>query len=132
VICVDASALVDWLLGAPGRGAAVDRRLLEAGAAHTLDLAAVEVASAFRRMVRTGDMEAARAEEALGDLVVAPLRWHPATPLTARMWDLRHSHSPFDAAYLALAEVLDMPLVTTDGRLARSRGHSATVLDLSG
>jgi predicted nucleic acid-binding protein len=35
--------------------------------------------------------------------------------------------SAYDAAYIALAEVLDAPLLSRDGRLARSKGHRARV-----
>jgi predicted nucleic acid-binding protein len=131
VICLDASALVDWLLLAPGRGPVVAECMRAAGTVHTLDLAAVEVVSALRRKLRLGEIRAERAEAALADLAATPLRRHPVAPLAWRAWQLRDTHSAFDAAYLALAEVLDLPLGTTDSRLARSHGHAARVIDLS-
>ena len=33
----------------------------------------------------------------------------------------------YDAAYVALAEALDMPLLTCDARLSRSHGHRAKI-----
>src|SRR5438477_454590 len=78
-----------------------------------------------------GEIRADRAEAALSDLAATPLRRHPVAPLAWRAWQLRDTHSAFDAAYLALAEVLDLPLGTTDSRLARSHGHAARVIDLS-
>lgn len=43
-------------------------------------------------------------------------------------WELRVVRTAYDAAYVALAEALDAPLVTTDDRLARSYRHRATIL----
>lgn len=38
----------------------------------------------------------------------------------ARVWELRHNLTPYDASYVALAETLDVTLLTADGRLARA------------
>ena len=45
----------------------------------------------------------------------------------ARIWALRHNLTAYDAAYVALAETLNVPLVTCDTRLAASVGHRATI-----
>ena len=47
--------------------------------------------------------------------------------LLPRVWELRHNVTAYDACYLALAEVLDAPLVTCDKRLASVPGRSADV-----
>lgn len=52
---------------------------------------------------------------------------YPHAPFWARIWQLRDNLTAYDAAYVALAEALDAPLITTDGRLARASGHRATV-----
>jgi predicted nucleic acid-binding protein len=44
------------------------------------------------------------------------------------MWRLHEVPTAYDAAYIALAEALDSPLVTTDLHLARAHGHQAKVL----
>jgi predicted nucleic acid-binding protein len=44
-----------------------------------------------------------------------------------RVWELRDNVTGYDAAYLALAEVLDCPLVTFDGRLGAAPGHRASI-----
>lgn len=43
------------------------------------------------------------------------------------MWELRENLTAYDAAYVALAETLDAPLITKDARLAHASGHRATV-----
>jgi predicted nucleic acid-binding protein len=129
MIAIDASALVDWLLGTPRRGAAVGDRMRNAGLVHTLDFAQLEVLSALRRGVARRELTSERATLALRRLGTTPLLQHRAAPLVARAWALRTSHTPYDAAYVALAESLDAPLVTTDRHLARSSGHRATILE---
>ena len=80
-------------------------------------------------MAARGGLSTQRAKQALTDLAAAPVIRHPAASLTERIWELRKSHSAYDAAYVALAEALDMPLLTTDQRLARSTGHSARIVE---
>ncbi len=55
------------------------------------------------------------------------IRWAASGPLRRRTFALRAALSAYDAAYVALAEALDCPLVTRDERLARSAGHSALI-----
>jgi predicted nucleic acid-binding protein len=129
LIVLDASALADRLLGTAGRGTAVAEEMRKARFLHTLDFAYVEVVSAMRRKAARGDLSNRRARQALSDLAAAPIMRHPAAPLAERIWDLRASHSAYDAAYVALAEALSMPLLTTDHRLARSTGHGARIVE---
>jgi predicted nucleic acid-binding protein len=131
VIVLDASALADWLLRTPGLGPAVAGRMRHARFLHTLDFAFVEVVAAVRGKLLRGELSPRRGNEAVSDLLAAPVRRHEAGPLAPRVWALRETLSPYDAAYVALAEVLRMPLVTTDRRLARSHGHVAQVVDAS-
>jgi predicted nucleic acid-binding protein len=128
MIVLDASALTDWLLQLPGRGPAVAERMREARSLETLDLAQVEVTSALRRKLKWDDLDVGRAQLALERFAATPLRRHPASPLARRIWALRDTHSAYDAAYVALAEALGAPLITTDSRLARSRGHRAEIV----
>lgn len=76
-----------------------------------------EVASALRAVRERG-----RALQALDDLSGLRLLRHAAAPLLARTWELRARFSAYDAAYVALAEALELPLVTLDRRLARAAG----------
>ncbi len=59
---------------------------------------------------------------AVTDLVALPLQRVPHQRLVARCWALRHNLTPYDAAYVALAEMLDTVLITGDNRLSRSPG----------
>jgi predicted nucleic acid-binding protein len=127
VIVIDASALLEALLRTPNADA-VDRWLLQPGqslhAPHLIDL---EVAQVIRRYAAMGDMDDRRSEEALADLVDLPIQRHPHDILLKRIWSLRNNLTAYDAAYVALAEALDAPLLTRDRRLASASGHSARI-----
>jgi predicted nucleic acid-binding protein len=47
-----------------------------------------------------------------------------------RIWELRHNATAYDAAYIALAEALDAPLLTCDGAIGSVPGHRARVIAL--
>jgi len=120
VIVLDASALVELLLGSP-RGRAIAERISEpALALHVPHLADVEVAQALRRFVLDGELDAAQAMTALDDLRSLDLERHGHEPLLGRVWALRQNLTAYDAVYVALAEALEATLLTCDGRLARS------------
>jgi len=87
----------------------------------------LETTSVIRRQLRTGHLDARRAGLALGDLVGISLRRAPHRPLLARCWELRHNLTVYDAAYVALAELLDVVLVTADARLAHATGSCCPI-----
>jgi predicted nucleic acid-binding protein len=127
VIVVDASAVADVLLdgGDRGRWAAAALRTEEL---HAPQLVEYEVIAVIRKWVLLGKASLAKGEQALADLSRLPMQRYPATPFVGRIWALRASVSAYDASYLALAEALSCPLVTTDERLARAHGHDAEIL----
>jgi predicted nucleic acid-binding protein len=88
---------------------------------HLMDL---EIAQALRRLARAGVISNRRAEEALADLGNLPLTRYPHLVLLPRIWQLRQNATAYDSAYLALAEMLDAPLVTRDQALARVGSHA--------
>ena len=94
-------------------------------APHLLDL---EVASALRRFALRGDIPAARATAALAHFADLSFDRHDHEALLPRIWALRHTHTAYDAAYVALAEALQATLLTRDSRLASSHGHSAKIV----
>jgi predicted nucleic acid-binding protein len=121
VIVVDASVLAvalgdDGCQGATARSALTGRTLV---APELVDL---EVVSVWRRQVAAGRMSADRAEQALVDLISLPLRRNSHRPLMGRCWALRQTVTVYDAAYIALAEALEVALLTADARLSRAPG----------
>jgi predicted nucleic acid-binding protein len=127
MIVVDASAVLEVLLRTPA-ATAVEKRLFDPSqtlhAPHLLD---VEVAQVVRRYAANGDLDDERGRAALADLADLPLRRYPHDFLLPRVWDLRNNLTAYDAVYVALAEVLDAPLLTRDKRLAAAPGHHARV-----
>ena len=86
-----------------------------------------EVLSALRGLVRRGEFRADAASDLVVDLMVLPVdRWHMSA-LLSRMWDLRDNVTPYDAAYVALAEITGSVLVTGDERLAGAPRVKCTV-----
>lgn len=128
MIVADCSAILELLLGTEA-GARVGARLRidPAELPHAPHLIDAEAAQALRRMVGAGGLPPRSGERALADLLDLPLQRHPHTLLLQRAWELRRSISAYDAMYVALAEALDAPLLTHDGRLARAHGHRARI-----
>ena len=127
MIVVDASALVDVLLHI-GAADAVERRLSSFGEmAHVPHLIDLEIAQVLRRRAASGQMTLARCRMALDDLTDFRLFRHPHDFLLRRVWELRDNLTAYDAAYVALAEFLNAPLLTRDRRLAAAPGHRARI-----
>jgi len=72
-------------------------------------------------------MSAQRGQEALEDLSDLALNRYPHDFLIPRIWELRAILTAYDAAYVALAELLNAPLLTCDTKIASASGHSARV-----
>lgn len=126
MLVLDASAALEALIGrAPD--AALVRLLAADGDLHAPHLFDLEVLHALRRLVAAGELTADRAEDARGDIRELTVVRYPHEPLAERIWQLRHTVTVYDAAYVALAEALDVPLATCDARLARAPGHHARI-----
>jgi predicted nucleic acid-binding protein len=95
---------------------------------HLID---AEVGQALRREVAGGRLAESRADAALLDLTRMPLRRIDHIGLIPRAWELRHNFSFYDSLYVALAEGLDVPLVTLDRRLARAVDDATAVAVLT-
>jgi predicted nucleic acid-binding protein len=124
VIVVDASVVLEALLRR-ANAAAVRERLLAGRemlyAPHLLD---IEVAHVIRRYAVIGDMAPERGRAALAILADLPLRRYRHDFLLQRVWEFRNNFTAYDAVYVALAEALDVPLLTRDQRLAgAARAH---------
>jgi predicted nucleic acid-binding protein len=91
---------------------------------HLIDL---EVAQVLRRFERAGTLPEKRAAKALADFRDLPIVRYPHALLLDRVWALRQNATAYDAAYLALAEALNAPLLTVDARLRSVPGLRARV-----
>lgn len=106
MIAVDASVIVTGLVddGADGDRVRARLRTERLVAPHVLDL---EVVSAWRRLAAAGHLDDRRATLALADLGSLRLERVPHGPLTDRCWELRDNLTVYDAAYVALAELME-------------------------
>jgi predicted nucleic acid-binding protein len=125
VIVLDASAVVELLLGTDNGRQIADRIADPDLSLHVPHLIDVEVTQALRRYARDGVLNAAIASTAVDELRELDLMRHSHEPLLGRVWQLRHNLTAYDAVYVALAEALDAHLVTCDAGLARAPGMAA-------
>jgi predicted nucleic acid-binding protein len=121
MIVIDASVLAPALAddGADGDQARERLRGERVSAPELVDL---EVASVLRRASREGRLDERRARQALEDLAAIPLARASHRALLGRVWQLRENLTAYDAAYVAVAEALGVPLLTADERLRRAPG----------
>jgi predicted nucleic acid-binding protein len=127
MIVLDASAAVDWLLQTPA-GQRIEQRIYARNdTLHTLYLLDVEFAQVLRRLVREGTLARKRAEEAMEDLIAVRVTRYAPVLLLNRIWQLRQNLTAYDAAYVALAEELEAPLITRNQKIAAAPGHTATI-----
>ena len=126
MIVVDASVVATALIddNTDGRLARDRIRDESLSAPELIDL---EVLSVIRRLSAAGQVTQVRAAQAVMDLRDLNLDRAPHRPLLARCWELRHNLSPYDAAYVALAEAFDTVLLTADTRLAAAPGTACTI-----
>lgn len=125
---LDASAVTDLLLRGP-RGTEVRKHLDDADELFAPDLLLVEVPSALHRLTRSGQLAPSGATSAITALTRMPVRLVPHRRLLALAWRLTDRLRVADAFYVACAQLLQRPLVTTDARLARS-GVAGVVVTL--
>jgi len=124
VIVVDASVVLEALLHRASTAAVSERLLAAREVLHAPHLLDVEVAHVIRRYAAIGDIARERGQAALAVLADLPLRRYGHDFLLPRVWELRNNFTAYDAVYVALAEALDVPLLTRDQRLAgAARAH---------
>jgi predicted nucleic acid-binding protein len=121
MIVVDASVIAS-ALGDDGSDGDRARRRLCGERLLAPELLDLEVASVWRRALRARRIDDDRSRQALADLAALPLMRAPHRPLMARVWELRANLTPYDAAYVALAEALDVLLLTADRGVAGAPG----------
>lgn len=119
IVVLDASVVVELVVGTRVGGLIRDRVADPLVSLHGPELVDLEVLNVLRRYERTGVVSAIRVAAAFRNLVDLDLARHGHAPLLERVWSRRLNLTAYDAAYVALAESLGAPLLTTDGRLAR-------------
>jgi predicted nucleic acid-binding protein len=96
---------------------------------HAPTLIDAEVSSVVRGLTITTkpnvQITADRAQQMLTDYAGLRIVRHSMQPLEHRVFELRHNFTSYDAMYVALAEALDIPLLTEDGSFATTPGHRA-------
>ena len=131
MIVVDASVMAN-LVGDDGQAGRLARTRVS-GETHLAapDLVDVETVAVLRKRWRAGDLTARRFSAAVDDLLATPLDRFPTGPLMVRAYELRANVTPYDAAYVALAESLGYTLLSADARLSRAPGIRCQVEILS-
>ena len=126
MLVVDTSAVIAALAGRPPHDEVVDRLAGDGdlAAPHLLD---VEFLHALRRLVLGRQLGEDRAADARDDFAALVIARYDHVVLADHTWELGHDLTAYDATFVALAEILDVPLVTCDARLANAPGHRATV-----
>jgi predicted nucleic acid-binding protein len=131
VIVVDASVLAN-VIGDDGPDGRLARKEIRAAR----DLAApelvdVETVAVLRKRWLAGTIADARFLAAIEDLEDIELDRYPVLRFMRRAWELRASVTPYDATYVALAEILGCELWTADRRLASAPGPTCPIRVLS-
>lgn len=130
-LVLDASAAVALLADAGPAGQWVETTI--AGMSLLApELLPFEVGNILRRQALAGVLDASAATLAHADLVALPIHLYPYAAVADRAWELRANMTTYDASYVALAELLTVPLVTLDVRLTRAPGARCPILAYPG
>jgi predicted nucleic acid-binding protein len=117
---VDASVLVELLSDGEHKEVAEERLDAEEYTLWAPHLIDAEIGHALRRWVRSGKLTADAAGRALWEVGDMPIERVEHELLVHVAWGLRDNFSFYDGLYVALALMLDEPLLTFDARLARA------------
>jgi predicted nucleic acid-binding protein len=128
MVVVDAAIIVDFLLDLSADARFVRDRLREESLPWAApELLDAEVAHVIRRRVLRGELSSSGGLTALADLTAMAIERHSHRPLLQRAFALRDNATVYDALYIALAEALEVPLLTRDAALARVPGVAIPV-----
>ncbi len=125
---LDASTLVDALLPGPRNDpvrAALDGLAEFAGPEHLR----IEVFNVLRRKAPHGDPISPVLTTARQTLAELNITLVPLPAIQERIWDLRHTLTTYDAAYIAAAEHLQVPLLTSDQALIKHPDTRCLITD---
>jgi predicted nucleic acid-binding protein len=125
VIVVDASAIIH-ALEATRPNQDLIRRMI-GPSLHAPYLLDAEFLHGIRGLLQGRKIGLDRANDARREFYLMHILRYPLGRIAERIWSLRDNLTAYDASYIALAEALDCPLVTTDDKLAKASGHFATI-----
>jgi predicted nucleic acid-binding protein len=120
-VVVDASAVVALLISPGDIGEQIARRLAQARL-HAPDHLPVEVTNVIRRQHNAALLTTTEARLAIEGYWTLAIQLWPFETLRDRAWAHGANLSSYDAAYVALAERLGVPLITGDVRIERAPG----------
>ncbi len=124
---IDASVLVTALVDSGNTGSWAEE-VISDGPLAVPELAPAEATNVLRRLEQSGRISRLEATASHRDLLRLDMEVYPFAPLANRVWELRANLTSYDAWYVALAEVLQLPLVTLDRRLSRASGPRCDVI----
>ena len=90
-------------------------------------LLVIECLQVFRRFAQIGAIDEHTGDALVGDLRAFAIDLYDHNLVATRVWELRDNLTAYDAAYIALSELLDVTLLTTDAKLGGAPGHRARV-----
>ena len=126
-VVVDSSVVVAALVDTGANGTWAEK-ILEQDGLYAPEHLRVEAANVLRRLERGKQITEQEASAAFEDLIELNVELHAFEAFSERVWELRHNVAVYDGWYVALAEALDLPLATLDGRLARADGPKCRFL----
>jgi predicted nucleic acid-binding protein len=126
-VVIDSSVVVAALVDTSAHGAWAEK-ILEQDGLYAPGHLRVEAANVLRRLERGKEITEQEANAAFEDLAELDVELHAFEAFSERVWQLRHNVAIYDGWYVALAEALDLPLATLDGRLAKADGPKCRFL----
>lgn len=130
MLVIDANAIVELILDLNSLQQNVQSQI-EDFRLCAPDLVDTEVLSSFRKALFRGQVDQPRVQEALLQFLDLPIHRHSSKQLLFESLSHIFNVSAYDALYVALAEILDCPLVTLDHRLARAPGINCEVIAIA-
>jgi predicted nucleic acid-binding protein len=126
-IVIDSSVVVAALVDSGPDGDWAEE-VLAGGLLQAPELVRAEATNIFRRLERAKLITTPEANAAQDDLMQLNIELFPFEPFASRIWELRHNVTSYDAWYVAIAEVLKLPLATLDEPLSKSNGVTCKFL----